>query len=101
MLLFCFNLLTNPFGYPSDRDTEWFNDKMAEHLAKGFDLSVHGLCGDEPPLFGHFTNSWQNYEDISNMDFLRNYLDNRMREYNVTPGVVRMDIVLFKVCIYN
>lgn len=41
-------------------------------------------------------NAWDIYEDLSDIGAIRRYVEEQMDEYNVTPGVVRLDLVLFR-----
>lgn len=70
---------------------------MNDQLGKHFELTLHALCPNrESPIFGDFVNPFSIYEDLLDFSILRNYLLVQMDEYNVSPGVVRMDLVLFK-----
>ncbi|KAK9721112.1 ATP-binding dynein motor region [Popillia japonica] len=80
-----------------NRDREWFKDQVNEQLGKYFEQTFHGLCPNrEIPIFADFVNPYNIYEDIVDPVALRKYLELQMDEYNVSPGVVRMDLVLFK-----
>ena len=41
-------------------------------------------------------NAWNIYEDLSDIGAIRRYVEEQMDEYNVSPGVVRLDLVLFR-----
>lgn len=41
-------------------------------------------------------NAWDIYEDLLDIDAVRSYVEEQMDEYNVSPGVVRLDLVLFR-----
>lgn len=70
---------------------------MNEQLGKHFELTLHSLCPrSESPVFGDFVNPWNIYEDLQDPVALRKYIESQMEEYNVSPGVVRMNLVLFK-----
>lgn len=70
---------------------------MNEQTGKYFDVPLHSLCPNrESPVFGDFVNPYGMYEDLQDFAVLRKYLEVQMEEYNVSPGVVRMDLVLFK-----
>ncbi|GBO98705.1 Dynein heavy chain 2, axonemal [Eumeta japonica] len=80
-----------------DKDRDWFVAHVGDMLGKHFDLTFHALCPSKtPPLFGHFLNPFEVYEDILDMAALRKYIVNQLDEYNGSPGVVKMDLVLFK-----
>lgn len=79
-----------------DRDQGWFLDQMNDQLGKHFELTFHNLCpSKESPIFGDFINATY-YEDLSNAEVLRNFLINQLNDYNSLPGVVKMNLVLFK-----
>lgn len=69
---------------------------MNEQLGKYYEQTFHSLCPNkEIPVFGHFMSQYGNYEDLNNKEALRKYMEVQMEEYNASPGVVRMDLVLF------
>ena len=45
---------------------------------------------------GDFINNEEVYEDITNAAALKKKMVDLLNEYNGSPGVVRMDLVLFK-----
>lgn len=60
-------------------------------------MTLHALCpGREIPVFGDFVNPWNIYEDLRDKIALRKHIELQMEEYNVSPGVVRLDLVLFR-----
>jgi dynein heavy chain len=70
---------------------------MNVQLGKHFDLTLHILCpGNKCPVFVNFLNPRGMYEDLIDCDKLRKYLEEKIEEYNTTPGVVYVDLVLFK-----
>ncbi|KAB0795300.1 hypothetical protein PPYR_12139 [Photinus pyralis] len=80
-----------------DRDREWFYSQMNDQLGAHFDQTLHALCTNKAiPTFGDFLNSFGIYEDIMDYGVLKQYIDHQMAEYNVSPGVIRMDLVLFR-----
>lgn len=40
-------------------------------------------------------NAWNIYEDLQDMDPVRCHIERQMEEYNTSPGVVRLNLVLF------
>jgi len=44
-------------------------------------------------------NIWGIYEDLEDIAAVREYMEEQMDEYNVSPGVVRIDIILFRYAI--
>ncbi|KAG5894356.1 hypothetical protein JTB14_031917 [Gonioctena quinquepunctata] len=80
-----------------ESDQDWFVAQMNEQLGKHFEVTLHSLCPkNEIPVYADFVNTWGIYEEHTDISILRKFLDDQMAEYNVTPGVVRMDLVLFK-----
>ncbi|KAF5308515.1 hypothetical protein FQR65_LT06180 [Abscondita terminalis] len=71
---------------------------MNEQLGFHFDVTLHSLCNNskEIPIFSDFVNPFFIYEDLLEFQALRKYVDSQMIEYNSSPGVVRMDLVLFR-----
>lgn len=70
---------------------------MNEQLGSHFELTVHALCPkNEIPFYADFVNIYHIYEDLMDLPALRKYLENEMEEYNVSPGVVPLDLVLFR-----
>ncbi|CAG9819075.1 unnamed protein product [Phaedon cochleariae] len=91
----CFRVFFDRLIDESDQD--WFIAQMNEQLGRYFEVTLHSLCPkNEIPVYADFVNPWGIYEEYSDLSLLRNYLDQQMDEYNVSPGVVRMDLVLFK-----
>ncbi|XP_041988681.1 dynein axonemal heavy chain 2 isoform X2 [Aricia agestis] len=85
-----------------DKDRDWFMDQISEMLGKHFELTFHSLCPTKsPPIFGHFLNPYEIYEDIQDPKVLRKYIENQLEEYNSSPGVVKMQLVLFSDAIEN
>ncbi|XP_057654894.1 dynein axonemal heavy chain 2 isoform X2 [Diorhabda carinulata] len=80
-----------------ENDREWFANQMNDQLGRHFELTLHSLCPNKQiPIYADFVNPYQVYEEFTNVSVLRQFLDQQMEEYNVSPGVVRMDLVLFK-----
>ena len=51
----------------------------------------------QQPIFGDFMNPDLIYEDMIEFPPLKKFMEEMLVDYNATPGVVRMDLVLFKV----
>lgn len=47
-------------------------------------------------IIGDFMNLDGRYEDIMDIEKLRKHLNDCLEKYNNSPGVVRMDLVLFR-----
>ncbi|CAK1600591.1 unnamed protein product [Parnassius mnemosyne] len=91
----CFRVFCDRLTEEKDRD--WFMNQMGEMLGKHFELTFHALCPSKsPPIFGHFLNPYEVYDDMNDPEALRKYVANQLEEYNSSPGVVKMDLVLFK-----
>ncbi|CAH0554837.1 unnamed protein product [Brassicogethes aeneus] len=85
-----------------DKDREWFFEHMNEQLGAHFELTLHSLCpGNEIPVFADFINPYNIYEDVPDIAVLKKYLADQLEEYNASPGVVRMDLVLFKDAVHH
>jgi dynein heavy chain len=79
------------------RDREWFIGQMGDQLGKHFELTFHNICPkNKIPVFADFVNPYRIYEDLQDIPALRKFLEVQMEEYNVSPGVVKMDLVLFE-----
>ncbi|XP_038214645.1 dynein heavy chain 2, axonemal [Zerene cesonia] len=91
----CFRVFSDRLTEEKDRD--WFMGQMGDMLGKHFELTFHALCPTKSaPIFGHFLNPFEVYDDLNDPNALRRYIANQMEEYNSCPGVVKMDLVLFK-----
>ncbi|XP_071580099.1 dynein axonemal heavy chain 2 [Temnothorax nylanderi] len=79
------------------KDREWFVTQLNDQLGKYFELTFQNVCPEKRcPIFGSFMNAWDIYEDLSDIGAIRRYVEEQMDEYNVSPGVVRLDLVLFR-----
>jgi len=45
---------------------------------------------------GDFLNPNLIYEDLTDFSLLKKYMEEQLEDYNMTPGVVHMELVLFK-----
>lgn len=41
-------------------------------------------------------NAWDIYEDLPDIGAVRRYMEEQMDEYNASPGVVHLDLILFR-----
>ncbi|OON14263.1 ATPase family protein [Opisthorchis viverrini] len=81
----------------NDKDRTAYVDLVGDALATHFDQTYHSLCpARQSPIFADFLNAEGEYEDITDLDRLRRFLADTLREYNETPGTVPMDLVLFR-----
>ena len=82
-----------------ERDHETFASLVAEKLGSIFDLSFNNLCSKQLPIFGDFmkgTSAEAVYEDITSFKDLKQFMENSLDDYNNEPGVIAMNLVLFK-----
>ncbi|XP_063712783.1 dynein axonemal heavy chain 2-like isoform X4 [Symsagittifera roscoffensis] len=78
-------------------DREDFINILDKNLGAMFDQNFHNICPNRvPPLFGDFVNPSQVYEDFEEPKPLKDFMDLQLDEYNTSPGVVAMDLVLFR-----
>ncbi|CAB3235275.1 unnamed protein product [Arctia plantaginis] len=91
----CFRVFYDRLTEEKDRD--WFMNHVGDMLGKHFELTFHALCPSKSaPIFGHFLNPFEVYDDLNDPVALRKYILHQLEEYNSSPGVVKMDLVLFK-----
>ncbi|KAJ7313213.1 hypothetical protein JRQ81_004492 [Phrynocephalus forsythii] len=68
---------------------------LSEKLGTFFDLTFHNLCPNKrSPIFGDFMRNV--YEDMTDMGVLKAEMERALADYNRTPGVVPMRLVLFR-----
>ncbi|KAG5316465.1 DYH2 protein, partial [Acromyrmex insinuator] len=80
-----------------EKDREWFVTQLNDQLGKYFELTFHNVCPEKRcPIFGNFMNAWDIYEDLPDIGSIKRYVEEQIDEYNVTPGVVHLDLVLFR-----
>ena len=81
-----------------ERDQETFSNLIGEKLGSLFDLSFNNLCSNKVlPLFGDFLKEGRTvYEDIVNFKELKTMMENSLDDYNNEPGVIGMNLVLFR-----
>jgi dynein heavy chain len=81
-----------------ERDQETFGSLIGEKLGSLFDLSFNNLCSSKQlPLFGDFLKEGQTvYEDLVNFKELKTMMENSLDDYNNEPGVIAMNLVLFR-----
>lgn len=80
-----------------DEDRESFVTLLSDKLGTMLDFSYHNLCPNKvPPIFGDFMKENGVYEDITDFKQLKNLMEERLEDYNMEPGVISMDLVLFR-----
>lgn len=81
----------------SEADMEAFVAILTEKLGLLFDQTFHNICPNkQPPIFGDYMSADQKYEDIADIATLKRHMMETLDEYNSSPGVVQMDLVLFR-----
>ncbi|XP_047688045.1 dynein axonemal heavy chain 2 isoform X1 [Prionailurus viverrinus] len=78
-------------------DLEAFVGIISDKLGSFFDLTLHNLCPNKrPPVFGDFMREPKVYEDLTDLAALKAAMETALREYNLSPAVVPMQLVLFR-----
>ncbi|KAM9407837.1 LOW QUALITY PROTEIN: dynein axonemal heavy chain 2 [Salvelinus alpinus] len=91
----CFRVFSDRLVDQSD--TEAFVGLLAEKLGSLFELTYHSICPNkQPPIFGDFLKEPRVYEDLVDFKTLKGFMDSQLEDYNLTPGVVPMSLVLFR-----
>ncbi|KAK7102408.1 hypothetical protein V1264_020630 [Littorina saxatilis] len=79
------------------KDNEAFVAILTEKLGLLFDHTFHNICPNKvPPIFGDFISMDNVYEDLVDAAALKNHMQMMLNEYNTAPGVVSVDLVLFR-----
>ncbi|XP_066933177.1 dynein axonemal heavy chain 2-like [Clytia hemisphaerica] len=80
-----------------DNDREVFVNLLSDKLGTMMDFSYHNLCPNKvPPIFGDFVRGNGVYEDIVDFKALKTFMEERLEDFNMEPGVIAMDLVLFR-----
>ncbi|KAM5307672.1 dynein axonemal heavy chain 2 [Glossophaga mutica] len=78
-------------------DTEAFVVILSDKLGSFFDLTFHNLCPNKrSPIFGDFMREPKVYEDLTDLTVLKTAMETALNEYNMSPAVVPMYLVLFR-----
>uniref|UniRef100_A0A8C5L4X8 Dynein axonemal heavy chain 2 n=1 Tax=Jaculus jaculus TaxID=51337 RepID=A0A8C5L4X8_JACJA len=78
-------------------DMEAFMGILSDKLGTFFDLTFHNLCPNKrPPIFGDFLREPKVYEDLTDLTVLKTAMETALEEYNLSPAVVPMQLVLFR-----
>uniref|UniRef100_A0A8C9P5P1 Dynein axonemal heavy chain 2 n=1 Tax=Spermophilus dauricus TaxID=99837 RepID=A0A8C9P5P1_SPEDA len=76
-------------------DMEAFVGIISDKLGSFFDLTFHNLCPNKrPPIFGDFLKEPKVYEDLTDLSVLKAAMETALNEYNLSPTVVPMQLVL-------
>ncbi|XP_062240587.1 dynein axonemal heavy chain 2 [Platichthys flesus] len=91
----CYRVFSDRLVDHSDMTT--FVALIGEKLGSNFDLTFHSLCpSKQPPIFGDFLTESHVYEDLLDMKGLKKFMEIKLEDYNLTPGIVPMSLVLFR-----
>uniref|UniRef100_A0A671XQT1 Dynein axonemal heavy chain 2 n=1 Tax=Sparus aurata TaxID=8175 RepID=A0A671XQT1_SPAAU len=78
-------------------DMEAFVALLGEKLGSLFGLTFHSICPNkQPPIFGDFLSEFSVYKDLQDMKALKEFMETQLEDYNMTPGVVPMNLLLFR-----
>ncbi|XP_043393066.1 dynein axonemal heavy chain 2 isoform X2 [Chelonia mydas] len=91
----CFRVFSDRLVDLADKDA--FIAILSEKLGSFFDLTFHNICPSKSqPIFGDFMREPRVYEDLVDLSALKLEMERVLDEYNQTPGVVQMHLVLFR-----
>uniref|UniRef100_F6YZ23 Dynein axonemal heavy chain 2 n=1 Tax=Monodelphis domestica TaxID=13616 RepID=F6YZ23_MONDO len=78
-------------------DAEAFVAVLNEKLGSFFDIALHNVCPNKrSPIFGDFMREPKVYEDLVDLTVLKTAMETALSEYNLSPGVVQIQLVLFR-----
>ncbi|KAI9101992.1 dynein heavy chain and region D6 of dynein motor-domain-containing protein [Phlyctochytrium arcticum] len=81
-------------------DREFFTKLVDDKLSTHFSTSFKQLCADRrPPTFVDFMQDPSQeplYEEIADGLKLRKFVEDKLQEYNMEPGFIQADLVLFR-----
>ena len=81
------------------KDRDYFHKLVDDKLVAMFNTSLKQLLPDKRfPLFGDFMSevSPPVYEEISDLDLLKTFIENKHRSYNSEPGMIQINLVMFR-----
>uniref|UniRef100_H3A7W8 Dynein axonemal heavy chain 2 n=1 Tax=Latimeria chalumnae TaxID=7897 RepID=H3A7W8_LATCH len=91
----CFRVFSDRLVDQGDMET--FVAILSEKLGSLFDQTFHNICPNrQSPLFGDFMHDFRVYEDLTDPTALKQFMETQLEDYNFTPGVIPMSLVLFK-----
>lgn len=83
--------------YSCFRDREWFMEQLNIQLGIQYEQTIRSLCSsDRSLIFCDFLNKNSMYEEIVDITYLREFIENKLNEYNSAGSVIPMNLVLFK-----
>ncbi|CAH1408276.1 unnamed protein product [Nezara viridula] len=86
----------------NETDLAWFNEQIGNILNSSFGVSLSTLCaGNGCPIFCDFMNQFNMYAEVDSVQKLTRTIQRQMEEYNQTPGVVHVNLVLFEEAIQH
>lgn len=66
-------------------------------LENNYNLTYKDLCTSEyNPIFCSFLNEQMLYEEVVDMEYLKRFIENSIKEYNSNSDFVPMNILLFR-----
>lgn len=72
-------------------------EQINVQLGKHYDMTYRSLCSSEQGLiFCDFLNKNSHYEEVTDEKYLREFIDEAIKDYNLSFGVIPMDLVLFR-----
>ncbi|KAM8760834.1 dynein axonemal heavy chain 2-like [Acanthopagrus schlegelii] len=78
-------------------DMEAFVALLGEKLGSLFGLTLHNICPNkQPPIFGDFLSEFSVYKDLQDIKALKEFMETQLENYNMTPGIVPMSLLLFR-----
>jgi dynein heavy chain len=78
-------------------DQKWFINHINNQLESNYGLKYRDLCASEKnPIFCSFLNENMLYQEVDDEDYLKNYIENCIKEYNSNSEFVPVDILLFR-----
>ncbi|XP_048588102.1 dynein axonemal heavy chain 2 isoform X2 [Nematostella vectensis] len=91
----CFRVFSDRLIDNTDRES--FVTLLSDKLGSMFDLTFHNLCPNrQSPIFGNFMKDDTMYEDLVDFKAIKRYMEDQMEDYNMEPGVIAINLVLFR-----
>ncbi|XP_014276767.1 dynein axonemal heavy chain 2 isoform X2 [Halyomorpha halys] len=86
----------------NENDLAWFREQIGSILHSSFGVPLLTLCGgSECPIFCDFMNQYSMYAEVESVQKLTKTIQRQMEEYNQTPGVIHVSLVLFEEAIQH
>jgi len=72
-------------------------DQINVQLGKQYDMTYRSLCSSEQGLiFCDFLNKNSRYMEVTDEKYLREFINESLNDYNLSFGVIPMNLVLFR-----